>query len=689
MLHRNHAVPPQAPVIFTATVQSIHQDNKIICDNTRALLNSLTKNVTPEEATFNNVLRPLANDENQRQLVSNMLSLHLKVSTDPALREASAEAEKERSHFMIDCTAREDIFRLIESVYQKNQDLDTESIKLLREERRRYIRNGLGLPSETERRRLKDIRKRLGTISSKFIQNLDDVQHEIWLSPEELAGVPDAVVDRLGRGVGCFEGKVKITSKESDIGPLMQFVLSPEVRRRILEFRLDVGKENVPLFAEAVGLRHEAAQILGYDSHAALRLEDKMAKTPETVMTFLNDLCDRAFRNKSKDVEELLHTKQADLSARGLPIEGELYKWDLPFYTRLLKEKEYSIDVWKIAEYFPLHPTVNAMLSLFGNLMGFLFIEIKDDEDRAQISPTGNASDITWHEDVILYNVWNDSREGNEFAGYLYLDLHPRHGKFGGAQCYPLQLGFSHSTNGDRHYPSTVLLTNFAKPTKDKPSLLKHNEVVMLFHELGHGMHDLSGRCQYSRFHGAETVSDFNEAPSQMLENWCWDSTGLKSLSSHYETGEPLPDGMIEAIIRTKRVQPSLGLLQQLRMCLFDMAIHDRRNENEELDFAAVYSDYVELDGINGTDDRDGYATWRHLCEGYDAGMYSYLWSKVIASDMFDSVFRRDPMDRAEGGRYRHMVLEKGGSQDEIVTLVDFLGREPRSDAFFDDLGLD
>ena len=328
-----------------------------------------------------------------------------------------------------------------------------------------------------------------------------------------------------------------------------------------------------------------------------------MAKSPETVVKFLEDLRDRAFKRRSNDIAELLSVKKAELVSSGLPVEKELYKWDIPYYTRMLKETKYSVDQQKIAEYFPLHPTVAAMLKLFGRLFGFVFIELQDDKDRARISPTGKASDLTWHEDVILYGVWNDEQEGGEFAGYIYLDMHPRPGKYGNAQCYPIQLGFSRP-DGQRHYPSTALLTNFTKPTKDKPSLLKHNEVVLLFHELGHGMHDLSGRCQYSRFHGAETVGDFNEAPSQMLENWCWDPASLKFLSSHFETGDALPDVMIEALVRTKHVQPALELLGRLHMCLFDMAVHTAKEEDGEINVEKIYSEYVDLNGVKGPEDQ-------------------------------------------------------------------------------------
>lgn len=330
-----------------------------------------------------------------------------------------------------------------------------------------------------------------------------------------------------------------------------------------------------------------------------------MAKTPEAVMAFLEDLRVRASRHRPNAAAELLSLKQSE-TASHRQLDDELHVWDTSFYTRLLKEKQYSVDQLKTAEYFPLHPTVASMLQLFGKLFGFVFVDLTGEEERARISPTGKASDLTWHEDVILYSVWNVEDEGGDFVGYLYLDLHPRPGKYGHAQCAGLQLGFQRR-DGTRHYPSTALLANFTKPTKDKPSLLKHGEMLMLFHELGHGMHDLAGRCKYSRFHGAETVGDFNEAPSQMLENWCWDPAGLKFLSSHFETGEAMPDDMISALIRTKHVSASFSVLNQLRFCLFDMKVHSTRVPDEGTDFSKLYNElYGTTVGLKGLSERSG-----------------------------------------------------------------------------------
>jgi metallopeptidase MepB len=277
------------------------------------------------------------------------------------------------------------------------------------------------------------------------------------------------------------------------------------------------------------------------------------------------------------------------------------------------------------------------------------------------------------------------------------LDLHPRPGKYGHAANFSLQPGFI-LPNGTRRYPATALVCNFSKPTKDKPSLLKHDEIVLLFHELGHGIHDLASRTKYSRFHGTSVVRDFVEAPSQMLENWCWVPSLLKFLSNHYKTGESIPDDLIAKQISVKHVNDALSTLYQLYYGIFDMTVHTPKTheEVESIEFSELWNDVrTEIFGLKGpeafgakSDWGNGQAIFGHLMSGYDAGYYGYLSSEVYSTDMFYSVFKKDPMDRKEGRRYRHTVLEKGGSQDEMKILKDFLGREPSTKAFYRELGL-
>lgn len=319
-----------------------------------------------------------------------------------------------------------------------------------------------------------------------------------------------------------------------------------------------------------------------------------MAKTPKTVLDFLGDLKTRLAPGGVKEIEHLLALKKKDHEARGLPFDGNYYLWDHRFYDRMMVEQEYSIDENAIAEYFPLKSTVAGMLRIFEELFGLVFVELTP-EDRRRISPTGKAEDIAWHEDVIIFSVWDDAGEGDGFVGYLYLDLHPRPGKYGHAANFSLQPGFL-KADGTRRYPATALVCNFSKPTEKKPSLLKHDEVVTLFHELGHGIHDLAGRTRFARYHGTSTVRDFVEAPSQMLENWCWTPSQIKSLSSHYETGQQIPDDLIEKQIATKHVNDALFNLRQLHFGLFDMTVHTPKahEELETLDVSKLYNDLRE-----------------------------------------------------------------------------------------------
>jgi metallopeptidase MepB len=357
------------------------------------------------------------------------------------------------------------------------------------------------------------------------------------------------------------------------------------------------------LFRETIERRNEAALLLGYANHAAKRLEVKMAKTPDTVIKFLDDLCSHTLQHVKKEVDELLAIKKADLSTSDIPFDGNIYSWDLAFYARILKEQKYNIDQLKVAEYFPLHKTISGMLRLFGHLFGLIFIEIKDEEDRRSVSPTGKTADIFWDESVVLYTVWDDDTQGtnNAFVGYLYLDLYPRPGKYGHACCSTLRTGFQ-NPDGTRCYPATCLIANLTKPTSSKPSLLRHKEVVTLFHELGHGMHDLVSRTTYSRFHGILVVRDFIEAPSQMLENWCWIPSCLRSFSSHYETGDFIPEDMIKSLIDAERNDDALGMLGQLDFGIFDMTIHTQPVHEKEINyselFGSLFRKFTDIKGL-------------------------------------------------------------------------------------------
>ncbi|PQE23266.1 peptidase family m3 protein [Rutstroemia sp. NJR-2017a BVV2] len=712
--------PPQAPPLFTHTESQIIDEAKQLCDKYRSVLDDIVANVKPESATFENVILPAVHQEDVAGLKSSILSFYQAVSADSKLRDASSKADEIMDEANIEASMREDVFKLVEAVWKKGEDLDPESKRLLEKEYKSYIRNGLGIPAGEKRDRFKEIKKRLATIATQFSKNLNEENGGIWFTAKELDGVPEDVVSGLEKGTGENEGKLKLSFKYTDLFPALKFAKDPETRRKVFMANENKLPANVPLFRETIILRDEAARLLGYKDHASFRIEDKMAKTPETVNEFLHDLKVQLIPGGEKEVEHLKGIKKQDLEARGLGStnDGNYYIWDNRFYDRIMVENEYSIDENKIAEYFPLQSTIEGMLKIFEELFGFVFVEVNGEEALSNISESGKGSDVLPHPDAKLFSVWDDEAEGGSFVGYLYLDLHPRPGKYGHAANFNLQPGFSYP-NGTRRCPATALVCNFSKPTETKPSLLKHDEVVTLFHELGHGIHDLSGRTRYSRFHGTNTVRDFVEAPSQMLENWCWTPSQLKNLSKHYVTGEQIPDDLIAKQISTKNVNGALFNLRQLHFGIYDMTVHAPKSheEAEAFKLSDLYNELrQEITGLKGpeavgykrygfplpirlpierklmltrnSDWGSGQSTFGHLIGGYDAGYYGYLSSQVYSTDMFYSVFKQNPMDPKEGRRYRHMVLEKGGSQDEMTTLTEFLGRKPSTEAFYRELGL-
>ena len=443
-----------------------------------------------------------------------------------------------------------------------------------------------------------------------------------------------------------------------------RYAKSSETRKRCFIAWNNSCSQNVPVFRELALLRDEAARILGFPNHATFRLEEKMAKTPENVNLFLNDLRSKLAVGGKKELDHLKQLKKADLESRGEYYDERFYLWELEYYKQRMLEEEYSIDHQKIAEYFPLQTTVQGMLSMYQHLFGLEFVEINGDKQQED-------NCVVWHEDVQMFSAWDKEDQGGGFLGYLYLDLFPREGKSAYPSAYLLQpvritsvklsivpssclsiletdsaKGFVRA-DGSRQHSASALLCAFTKPTSTKPSLLQHNEVVTMFHELGHAIHDLVSRTKYWQFHGGSTAMDFCEAPSQMLENWCWVPSTLKALSTHYIALAPqsqsqsqtpvarLPDEMIDDLVRTKHINGALFQLRVLHFSIYDMLIHEpaSRAELENLNFSAEYNrlrrELTLVDGPEalgqGFEWGHGQSTFRHMVTNYDAGYYGYL----------------------------------------------------------------
>jgi metallopeptidase MepB len=430
--------PPQAPPMFTATPRSIIDDTKRLIEQSRKVQDQVVFGVQPEEASFANVLLPLAHDNNAMSLEMHILTFYQAVSTDKKLRDASSEASKLLDHFAIETAMREDLYQLVDSVLQKNESLDSESRQLLEKQHKDYIRNGLGLPARPQRDRFKEIQKRLSQLSIEFKKNLNEENGGIWFTPEELDGVPEDVLSGLEKGKCENEGKLRLTFKYPDVFPTLKYAKDAETRKRVAIANENKCNQNVPLFQEAMVLRDEAAHLLGYPNHAAFCIEEKMAKNAQTVDMFLGDLRSRLTAGGQRELEKLKKLKKADLESQGKTFDGHYFLWDHQFYDRMMLENEYLVNHQHIAEFFPLQKTIQGMLQILEELFGLLFEEIIG-EERDKIAVSGKGSDIVWHEDVQIFSVWDDEQQGSGFVGYLYLDLFPREGKYGHAADFILQ----------------------------------------------------------------------------------------------------------------------------------------------------------------------------------------------------------------------------------------------------------
>lgn len=605
--------PPQPPPLFHDTGDSIKKKIKGHISNSKALTDRLVKELKPQDATFDKVMLPGELLGNEESLETEVLMFYQAVSESQELRDASTEAQKIAKDYSVEASMREDIFQLVKAVYEKKEKLDPESAKLLDESYKDYIKMGLNLPEGSKRDRFKEIKLRLGSLETDFERNLAEEKGGVWFTPEELTGVPTDVTSSWEKGTGETEGKLKMNFAYPNLFPTFKYAQNAETRKTAYIANTNKLLKNKPIFQEVIALRDEAARILGYPNHATLRIENKMAKTPERVNDFLSDLRQKLQQGGASEKKALTELKKSDLQSRGDSkdsFDGHYWLWDNPYYNRLMLERDYSVDHEKLAEYFPLSTCIAKMLEIFEQLMGLSFVEIVG-KDRDALSPDGDGSHIVWHQDCHLFTVWDSEDQGGNFSGYLYLDLHPRPDKYKHAANFNLQPGFI-NRDGSRHYPATALVCNFSPPTETKPSLLKHDEVTTLFHELGHGIHDLVGRTKYSRFHGTNVVRDFVEAPSQMLENWCWTPGQLKSLSNHYSYLSPeyeatwrenspkdakqpdktLPDDLIDKLVKSKHVNDALFNLRQLHFGIFDMTIYQPENHEQATswDFAELYN---------------------------------------------------------------------------------------------------
>jgi Zn-dependent oligopeptidase len=513
---------------------------------------------------------------------------------------------------------------------------------------------------DADRERLRELQQRLIELQVAFSSNLDEWDDGIDMTRGDLVGLPDSYVERLESGTS--EATFRVSMQYPDYIPFIEEAENRDLRRQMqFKFWNRAAEENTPLLVEAVALREEIADLLGYDTWARFAMEVKMAD-PEAV----DELYDSIIPGlTSRGVEELAALQ--DLASLDLGDEA-IQSWDWMYYHTKQRRRDFGIDQSEVAEYFPLETVVEGMFEITGGVLGLEYREIEE---------TG-----AWHDDVRLYEIRN-SRSDQAIA-YFYADLFPREGKFGHAACFSIRGGMREES-GDYRAPVAAIVANFTKPGPGSPSLLKHDEAVTLFHEFGHVLHFCLTEVDHPRFAGYDTEWDFVEAPSQIMEHWMWQPEVLQRFARHYTTGEMIPSDLVERLVAARDQNTALTTLRQAFLGKFDLAIHTGHGD---VDIEQATRDAFALTLIPYHDGTHFAASFGHLMGGYDAGYYGYQWAKVYGDDMF-SVFSHEGVLSPEvGARYRSEVLARGYSRDAIEHLRAFLGREPSSDAYLENLGL-
>ncbi len=658
------------------TAQKIKLYTETILEKTVEIYDHIASlDKTQASLSFRTVMQPFIDSDIQLARLE-CLAVNMKsFSPDKSIREACVASGEALQNCAIESHMRHDAYKTIARYYEENfagekESLSHEECRFVEDMIRGYRRSGLHL-DEKIRERITHLKQGIAKNHLEFSNNVSEENTSFVLSKKQLKGMPE---DWFTEARHVKNDLYKVTLKYPDIVPAMDYVKDPNIRKKLFTaFNSRCMGRNSELFDETIKMRHELATLLGYESYADFQIEPKMAGTAAKAQQFLTEMNDR--------FTPLLEQDIAAMTALAVQETGrfdyQLKPWDMRYYLRQNLEQQNEINMEEVKQYFPLNVTLKGMFQVYEKLLGLKFIE----ED----------TDNKWHEEVKVYTVYNQDTAGDvgSEVGRFYLDLHPREGKFGHAAVFPFIAGCDLSKQPgfgqERRLPVCAMACNF--PAN---SCLPFGDVVTLFHEFGHVMHNMCGKTQLAQYHGTKVQRDFVEAPSQMLENWCYSPSILKRLSAHQVTGESLPETLIEKLNAQKKINQGYSSKRQLSFGLFDLALHSSEvGGKRHIDSQHLW--YRIQDNVIGFHDPSNThfaAAFGHLMGGYQAGYYGYMMSNTYAADMFYSVFKDDPMNRAMGKRYRECILEPGGSKDAGELLEDFLGRKPSIDAFLEDCGL-
>jgi thimet oligopeptidase len=566
-------------------------------------------------------------------------SVLAEVHPEEAVRTLCEDRQQEVTRLGTERDLDRDLYEVMAAL--DSDGLDAEGRRLLEHVLRDFRRAGVDR-DEATRSRLREISERTTVLGQDFARNIRDDVRSIRVKPEQLAGLPP---DFVAAHPADDDGLVTITTDYPDTIPFRTFATDADARRALmLEFHNRAWPANDALLAELLELRAEQAKLLGYPDWPGFDAEIKMIGSGDAIPAFVDRVAELAQGPGRRDLEILLARKRQDD-----PAATALDSSDSAYYAELVRREQFDVDAQQVRRYFRFADVRAGLLDVTGRLFGVTY------------RPAADAP--AWHEDVAVYDVLRDG----EPLGRIYLDLHPREGKYKHAAQFDLVPGLA-----GRQLPEGVLVCNFSD------GLLEHDQVVTLFHEFGHLVHHvLGGQQRYARFAGVATEWDFVEAPSQLLEEWAWDAEVLRSFARN-DAGEPIPADLVARM----RTADEFGKGTLVRTQMFYAALAYRLHTERPDDRTALLREtQARYDLFHYLDGTHFHASFGHLVE-YTSAYYTYAWSLVIAKDLFSAFDQRNLFDPEVAGRYRDAVLARAGSADAADLVADFLGRPYSFDAF-------
>lgn len=673
VLLESHTLPPFSQIDAADVEPAI---SKIVEDN-YAKIAELVAHVQQQEVSLENFLLPF---EELNDTLSKAWSPvgHLNsVMNNDALREAYNGCLPKLSEYSTRLGQDKGLYEAYRALKESPQfaQFNVAQKKVIDNALRDFHLSGIDLPEE-QQKRYGEISQRLSELTSKFSENVLDCtnafSHHVT-DKAQLSGLPETQLHgaQLAAKEKQLDGYVLTLDIPVYIA-VMTYCDNRELRKIFYEAyntkASDNGPfagqyDNNPLMQEILALRHELAQMLGFNNYAERSIATKMTETTDQVMDFLYDLAHKALPAAKQEYEELT----AFAAQQG---QSDLQAWDVSYYSEKLKQERYAISQEELRPWFPLEKVLSGLFDIAQRLFSVTF--------------QADQSVDLYHPDVRFYRVF---RDGEEIAAF-YMDLYARAKKRGGAWMDVCR-SRRRMVNGELQKPVAYLTCNFNGPVADKPALLTHNEVTTLFHEFGHGLHHMLTQVEEDAVSGIAGVAwDAVELPSQFLENWCWEKDAIPLMSGHYESGEPLPDAMLEKMLAAKNFQSAMMMVRQLEFSIFDFKIHR--------DFAPGMDIHAELEQVRSQvavisppEFNRFECSFSHIfAGGYAAGYYSYKWAEVLSADAF-SKFEEDGIFNVEtGNAFREHILEKGGSEEPMELFKRFRGREPKVDALLRHSGL-